>query len=121
MSIRAGITEKIPYLKELGVNCVELMPIHEFDEFENHRPSPVDGHMLYNLWGYSNVDFFASKAAYASTGKFSTDFSWHGVKAWQPWTGYNNLTLAFMLNGHYADDDGTPDDFKSKKVKKTNN
>ena len=38
MSIRTGITEKIPYLKELGVNCVELMPIHEFDEFENHRP-----------------------------------------------------------------------------------
>lgn len=30
------------------------------------------------------------------------DFSWHGVKAWQPWTGYNNLTLAFMLNGQYA-------------------
>ena len=39
------------------------------------------------------------------------DFSWHGVKAWQPWTGYNNLTLAFMLNGHYADDGDTPDDF----------
>ena len=39
------------------------------------------------------------------------DFSWHGVKAWQPWTGYNNLTLAFMLNGQYADQDGTPDDF----------
>jgi glycogen operon protein len=39
------------------------------------------------------------------------DFSWHGVKAWQPWAGYNNLTLAFMLNGQYADYDGTPDDF----------
>ena len=35
----AGIVEKIPYLKELGVNCVELMPIHEFDEFENFRPT----------------------------------------------------------------------------------
>ena len=67
----AGIAEKIPYLLELGVNCVELMPIHEFDEFENSRPSPVDGHMLYNLWGYSNVGFFAPKAAYASTGRFS--------------------------------------------------
>ena len=66
----AGIAEKIPYLKELGVNCVELMPIHEFDEFENSRPSPVDGHMLYNVWGYSNVGFFAPKAAYASTGRF---------------------------------------------------
>ena len=66
----AGIVEKIPYLKELGVNCVELMPIHEFDEFENNRISPVDGRRLFNLWGYSNVGFFAPKAAYASTGKF---------------------------------------------------
>ena len=66
----AGIAEKIPYLKELGVNCVELMPIHEFDEFENSRPAP-DGHTLYNAWGYSNVGFFAPKAAYASTGKYS--------------------------------------------------
>ena len=38
----AGIAEKIPYLKELGVNCVELMPIHEFDEFENSKPSPAN-------------------------------------------------------------------------------
>lgn len=66
----AGITEKIPYLKSLGINCIELMPIHEFDEFENSRPSPVDGHTLYNVWGYSNVGFFAPKAAYASTGRF---------------------------------------------------
>ena len=66
----AGIVEKIPYLKELGVNCVELMPVHEFDEFENSRVSPVDGHRLCNLWGYSNVGFFAPKAGYASSGKF---------------------------------------------------
>ena len=39
------------------------------------------------------------------------DFSWHGVKAWQPESGYNNLTAAFMLNGQYADDNGLPDDF----------
>ena len=66
----AGIVEKIPYLKELGVNCVELMPVHEFDEFENSRVSPVDGRRLCNLWGYSNVGFFAPKAGYASSGKF---------------------------------------------------
>lgn len=66
----AGIAEKIPYLKDLGVNCIELMPIHEFDEFENSKPSPVDGRMLYNVWGYSNVGFFAPKAAYASTGRY---------------------------------------------------
>ena len=64
----AGIREKIPYLKELGVNCLELMPIHEFDEFENARKSPVDGRQLVNYWGYSNVGFFAPKAGFAATG-----------------------------------------------------
>jgi isoamylase len=66
----AGIREKIPYLKELGVNCIELMPIHEFDEFENSRISPTTGKMLMNYWGYSNVGFFAPKAGFAATGKF---------------------------------------------------
>lgn len=64
----AGIREKIPYLKELGVNCVELMPIFEFDEFEHSRPGP-DGNLLMNYWGYSTVGFFAPKAGYAATGK----------------------------------------------------
>ncbi|MFP4362395.1 MAG: glycogen debranching protein GlgX [Spirochaetia bacterium] len=66
----AGLREKIPYLKELGINCVELMPIHEFDEFENSRKSPVTGETLYNYWGYSNVGFYAPKAGYAATGKY---------------------------------------------------
>jgi len=66
----AGIVEKIPYLKELGVTSIELMPIYEFDEFENSRPSPVTGETLYNYWGYSTVGFFAPKAGYAATGKF---------------------------------------------------
>ena len=48
----AAIRDKIPYLKELGVNCVELMPIYEFDELENSRTSPVTGETLYNYWGY---------------------------------------------------------------------
>ncbi|MDQ1318425.1 MAG: isoamylase [Candidatus Poribacteria bacterium] len=65
-----GIREKIPYLKELGVNCVELLPIHEFDEFENSRISPITGERLVNYWGYSNVGFFAPKAGYAASGKF---------------------------------------------------
>jgi len=64
-----GIREKIPYLKDLGVNCVELMPIHEFDEFENSRISPITGERLVNYWGYSNVGFFAPKAGFAATGK----------------------------------------------------
>ena len=66
----AGIRGKIPYLKELGVNCVELLPIHEFDEFENSRTSPATGERLMNYWGYSNVGFFAPKAGYAASGKF---------------------------------------------------
>ena len=65
----AGIREKIPYLRELGVNCVELMPIHEFDEFENSRVSKATGQRLMNYWGYSNVGFFAPKAGLAATGK----------------------------------------------------
>ncbi|MDX2272342.1 MAG: glycogen debranching protein GlgX [Cyanobacteriota bacterium] len=65
----AGIREKIPYLKELGVNCIELMPIYEFDEFENSRLHPTTGEQLLNYWGYSTVGFFAPKAGYAATGK----------------------------------------------------
>ncbi|NDJ21797.1 glycogen debranching protein GlgX [Nostoc sp. B(2019)] len=66
----AAIRDKIPYLKELGVNCVELMPIYEFDEFENSRPNPQTGELLLNYWGYSTVGFFAPKAGYAATGKY---------------------------------------------------
>ena len=64
-----GMREKIPYLKELGINCVELMPIFEFDEFENSRTHPTTGELLLNYWGYSTVGFFAPKAGYAATGK----------------------------------------------------
>ena len=67
----AGIMEKIPYLKELGVNCVELMPIFEFDEFENARE--VNGKKLLNYWGYSTVDFFAPKAGYAASAPFGME------------------------------------------------
>jgi isoamylase len=65
----AAIREKIPYIKSLGVNCVELMPLYEFDEFENSKPNPDTGAMLYNYWGYSTVGFFAPKAGFAATGK----------------------------------------------------
>ena len=62
----AAISEKIPYLKELGVNCVEFMPIFEFDEFENFFYNP--NQRLMNYWGYSTLGFFAPKTGYASTG-----------------------------------------------------
>ena len=67
----AGLTEKIPYLKELGVNCVELMPVFEFDEFENSREQ--DGKRLFNYWGYSTVCFFAPKAGYAASSRFGLE------------------------------------------------
>ncbi|MBN2444457.1 MAG: glycogen debranching protein GlgX [Spirochaetales bacterium] len=66
----SAIRDKIPYLKELGINCIELMPIHEFDEFEQTRNSPANGEFLVNYWGYSNVCFFSPKAGYAATGKY---------------------------------------------------
>ncbi|MCR4850450.1 MAG: glycogen debranching protein GlgX [Lachnospiraceae bacterium] len=67
----AGILEKVPYLKELGINCIELMPIFEFDEFENSRE--VNGRTLYNYWGYSTVCFFAPKAGYAASSPFGME------------------------------------------------
>ena len=48
-----GLMEKLPYLEELGVNVVELMPIFEFDEMQDYRI--VDGQKLYNYWGYSKL------------------------------------------------------------------
>jgi len=66
----AGLVEKIPYLKDLGVNCIELMPIFEFDEFENTMTNPETGESLMNYWGYSSVGFFAPKAGYAATSAF---------------------------------------------------
>jgi isoamylase len=65
----AGMRDKIPYLKELGVNCVELLPIFEFDEWENNRKHPDTGEELLNYWGYSTLAFFAPKAGYAATGR----------------------------------------------------
>ena len=67
----AGLTEKIPHLKALGVNCVELMPIFEFDEFENARE--VNGKRLLNYWGYSSVSFLAPKAGYAASAPFGME------------------------------------------------
>ncbi len=63
-----AIREKIPYLKEIGCNAIELMPIFEFDEFENSRKNPETGELLLNYWGYAPVAFFAPKAGFAATG-----------------------------------------------------
>ncbi len=60
----AGIREKIPYLKELGINAIELMPIFEFDEMGSYRN--FDGEQLYDYWGYNTVCFFAPNTSYES-------------------------------------------------------
>ena len=61
-----GIIEKIPYLQELGVTAVELMPVSEFDENDNIFRNPADGRLLKNFWGYNPVSFFALKSGYAA-------------------------------------------------------
>jgi len=66
----SAIREKIPYLKELGINCIELMPVFEFDEFENSRISDQTGEYLKNYWGYSPVNFVTPKSGYAASGRY---------------------------------------------------
>ncbi|MCW6034832.1 glycogen debranching protein GlgX [Spirulina subsalsa FACHB-351] len=55
----AGLIEKIPYLKELGITAVEVLPIHQFDE-QDVKPG------LVNYWGYSTLGFFAPHWQYSS-------------------------------------------------------
>ncbi len=59
-----GLREKIPYLRELGINAVELMPIFEFDENLDSRE--VDGKELIDYWGYNTVGFFAPNSSYST-------------------------------------------------------
>lgn len=60
-----AIREKIPYLKELGITAVELMPIFEFDEMLSRRD--FHGRDLMDYWGYNTVSYFAPNTSYAST------------------------------------------------------
>jgi len=55
-----GMIEKIPYLKSLGINAIELMPIHEFNETEYPKVG------LFNFWGYSPLSYFAFMQRYAT-------------------------------------------------------
>jgi isoamylase len=63
-----GVVEMIPYLKDLGITSLELLPIQEFDEFELHRTNPRTGELLTNYWGYNTIAFFAPKGSYAADG-----------------------------------------------------
>jgi isoamylase len=60
-----GLTEKIPYLKDLGVTAIELMPVLEFNENESQLLNPVTGEKLKNYWGYNPVAYFAPKQSYS--------------------------------------------------------
>ncbi|MFA9466357.1 MAG: glycogen debranching protein GlgX [Velocimicrobium sp.] len=67
----AGLSEKIPYLKELGVTAVELMPIFEFDELLDKRE--YEGEKLFNYWGYNSVSFFAPNTSYGSSIEYNRE------------------------------------------------
>ena len=61
-----GIIDRIPYFQKLGITSIELLPLHDFDENDNHRHHPVTGAQLKNFWGYNSIAFFVPKPAYAA-------------------------------------------------------
>ncbi len=67
----AGVREKIPYLKELGINAVELMPVFAFDETMNSRETEEG--LLLDYWGYNTVGFFAPNRSYASSAEYNRE------------------------------------------------
>ena len=64
----AGVTEKIPHLRELGVTAVELMPVHAFDPQAVVFINPETGKGLSNYWGYDPVGMMAPAAHYSGSG-----------------------------------------------------
>ncbi|MDO4805316.1 MAG: alpha-amylase family glycosyl hydrolase [Lachnospiraceae bacterium] len=66
-----GLREKIPYLRDLGINAVELMPIFEFDEMRDDRE--VDGKKMIDYWGYNPISFFAPNTSYASEVEYNRE------------------------------------------------
>ncbi|NOX24531.1 MAG: glycogen debranching enzyme, partial [Deltaproteobacteria bacterium] len=71
----SGLVEKIPYLRELGITAIELLPVFEFDENDNSHFQPESGRRLKNFWGYSPLAFFAPKSAYAGVpGEVALEF-----------------------------------------------
>ncbi len=70
----AAMIEKIPYLKKLGVNAVELLPIYEFDECNCKNHNPETDEPLVNYWGYNSISFFAPKRNYSASGDPVTEF-----------------------------------------------
>ncbi|MDD5933980.1 MAG: glycogen debranching protein GlgX [Clostridiales bacterium] len=67
----AALEQKIPYLKQLGVNAVELMPIFEFDEMKDYREH--NGSKLIDYWGYNTVSFFAPNTGYSAQVEYNRE------------------------------------------------
>lgn len=67
----AGMMEKIPYLRDLGINAVELMPIFEFDEMRDLRE--YDGKQLVDYWGYNPVSFFSPNTSYTASVEYNRE------------------------------------------------
>lgn len=63
-----GVVEKLDHLKELGINCIELMPCHEFNELEYYSYNSVLGDYKVNFWGYSTINYFSPMIRYSSAG-----------------------------------------------------
>jgi len=113
-----GLIEKIPYLKELGVTVVELLPVHQFD--------PQEG----NYWGYNTLNFFAPHRSYGmqdATAEFREmvrAFHAAGIEVWldvvynhtceadrngptYSWRGIDNSTYYLHRpDGQYCNDTG---------------
>ncbi len=75
----AGVMEKIPYLKELGINQLELMPVYEFDEVQKKQSampylSDQTEEIRLNYWGYTYGFYFAPKASFSATGNPVREF-----------------------------------------------
>ncbi len=83
-----GIIEKIPHLKTLGINAVELMPIFEFDECEIQIKNPKTGASLMNVWGYSTINFFCPMNRFGTGSKNSSTLD-----------EFRSLVKAFHKNG----------------------
>src|SRR5262249_55571745 len=84
----AGLTEKLDYLKWLGITAVELLPVDEFDENDCPFVNPFSGERLKNFWGYNPISFAAPKAAYAVNPERS-----------EPWDEFCSMVDAFHRRG----------------------
>ena len=64
-----GLIEKLPYLQDLGITALELLPVHEFDECDCPFVDPETGEKHTNYWGYNTIAFAAVKSAYAAAAR----------------------------------------------------